>query len=232
MAAYKDDKYENDRSYVLGKTMADIVADGLRMDIIQKKIPTGSIITVKEVAERYGVSPMPVRDAFNTLKGEMLLEVSPYKHCKVLSIDRNYVSSIYDIVGALEGLLIEDFMRHVETELVNSAEKINEHIRLISESPDEYAIEEYSHLNTKFHQKLFSASYNEVAKKLYYYYNDTILNTFRVGYPVASDRLYESYKEHKAILDAIRAGDVDRVLKEVREHADKAKKDFLNNDLG
>ena len=98
----KDKRAANDtgNQYIVGQTMADYVADRLRMDIIQKRIPADSIITVKDISERYNVSLMPVRDAFHTLKGERFLEVVPYKHVKVLRIDREYVSNVYDFARA------------------------------------------------------------------------------------------------------------------------------------
>ena len=231
MAAYKDEKFENDRSYVLGKTMADIVADGLRMDIIQKKIPTGSIITVKEVAERYGVSPMPVRDAFNTLKGEKLLEVSPYKHCKVLSIDRNYVSNIYGLADAIEGLLLEDAINNASDELISSVEKINERIKNLVANMDEDAVSEYQHLNAKFHQRLYSVSTNTIAQDLNRYYNDTIIDSFRIEYPATLERLSACYEEHQAIIDAVKNRDIPAARAALRSHNDNAKADFLKNNL-
>ena len=56
-------------------TVAAQVTERLRSDIINKNIEPGSKITIKEISERYGVSNMPVREAFRTLEGEKLLEI-------------------------------------------------------------------------------------------------------------------------------------------------------------
>ena len=61
-----------------GNTLASKVTERLREDILSHKIEAGSHITIKNIAEIYGVSPMPVREAFRILEGENLLEVSPY----------------------------------------------------------------------------------------------------------------------------------------------------------
>lgn len=58
-------------------TVASKVTERLREDIISKKIEAGSRITIKEISERYGTSNMPVREAFRTLEGEKLLEITP-----------------------------------------------------------------------------------------------------------------------------------------------------------
>ena len=69
-----------------GKTIAAKVADQIRDDIICRKIEPGSRITVKEIADRYCVSSMPVREAFNMLCGEQLLEMSPYRGATVKAV--------------------------------------------------------------------------------------------------------------------------------------------------
>ena len=58
-----------------GATIANRVADQLRDDIVSHRIKPGSRITAKEIADKYGVSSMPVREAFSMLCGENLLEM-------------------------------------------------------------------------------------------------------------------------------------------------------------
>ncbi len=220
-----------ERPLSFGRTMADIIADGLRMDIIQKRIPAGSIITVKEVADRYGVSPMPVRDAFNTLKGENLLEVSPYKHVKVLSIDRDFVSDVYDFVSAMECLIIEEVCRNCSDELIDKAEHYNDRIRRMVENDDPDKEEEYGHLNERFHHTLYSAATNKVVIKQYNYYNDTILSSFRIEYPTSAKRLLKAHQEHQDIIDALRKRDAAAAAAALRRHNENAKADFLENSI-
>ena len=62
-----------------GATIANRVADQLRDDIVSHRIKPGSRITAKEIADKYGVSSMPVREAFSMLCGENLLEMNPYR---------------------------------------------------------------------------------------------------------------------------------------------------------
>lgn len=231
MAINNYGRYTNNRSYDFGKTMADNIADNLRMDIIQKRIPAGSIITVKEVAERYGVSSMPVRDAFNTLKGENLLEVAPYKHVKVLSIDREYVSNVYQLVAAIEGILVNETIDYGDEGLFSSAERVNELIGALAKNKVDKAVEEFLYLNGKFHQTLYSVCKNTIAMKLYSYYNDTILDSFRVEYPIKPERLEESYMEHVTLLTAIRNKDRKSSIELIKLHNDNAKEDFCKNDI-
>lgn len=92
---------------VADQTIATKVIEKLREDIINNRFETGSRITIKEISERYGVSPMPVREAFRTLEGEHFLEINPYKGATVLRIDEQFVRDVYGILRALECLLYE-----------------------------------------------------------------------------------------------------------------------------
>ncbi len=212
--------------YVLGQTMADYVADRLRMDIIQKKIPADSIITVKEIAERYNVSLMPVRDAFHTLKGEHFLEVVPYKHVKVLRIDKHYVRSVYDFARAIECLLIEDLIDKGTEETYAELERINKRIQRLGDE-DEVDAGELTRLNTQFHNVLYAPSTNDVAKTYFKYYSDTILNALRAEYKVEQRRLKSMVAEHTELIEAARSGDRERLLDCMTRHCIDARDDFL-----
>lgn len=69
-----------------GATIANRVADQLRDDIVSHRIKPGSRITAKEIADKYGVSSMPVREAFSMLCGENLLEMNPYRGATVIAV--------------------------------------------------------------------------------------------------------------------------------------------------
>lgn len=221
---------DTNNQYVVGQTMADYVADRLRMDIIQKRIPADSIITVKEISERYNVSLMPVRDAFHTLKGERFLEVVPYKHVKVLRIDKEYVRNVYDFARAIECLLIEDLLENGDEALYAELERINKRMRRLSDE-EEIDPEEVTQLNTQFHTLLYSTSRNAVAKHYFTYYSDTILNALRTEYKVEQGRLKSMVEEHQALIDAARAGDLEKLQKSMTKHCIDARDDFLKNEL-
>jgi len=216
--------------YVPGQTMADYVADKLRMDIIQKRIPADSIITVKEIAERYNVSLMPVRDAFHTLKGERFLEVVPYKHVKVLRIDKNYVRSVYDFARAIECLLIEDLIEKGDEEIYAKLERINNRMRRLSDE-ERIDAEELTQLNTQFHNVLYDPSTNDVAKTYFKYYSDTILNALRAEYKVEQSRLKSMVEEHQELIDAARSGDLEQLKACMTRHCIEARDDFLKHEL-
>mgnify|MGYP000733094313 CR=1 FL=1 len=91
-----------------GATIANRVADQLRDDIVSHRIKPGSRITAKEIADKYGVSSMPVREAFSMLCGENLLEMN-YRGATVIAVTPELVAQLNDLQYALESLFDRAF---------------------------------------------------------------------------------------------------------------------------
>ena len=85
---------EDTKDLISGKTIAVQIAEQLRVDILSRVIEPGSRITVKEIADRYNVSAMPVREAFNMLVGEQLLELNPYRGATVMAVTSELMAQL------------------------------------------------------------------------------------------------------------------------------------------
>ena len=117
-----------------GATIANRVADQLRDDIVSHRIQPGSRITAKEIADKYGVSSMPVREAFSMLCGENLLEMNPYRGATVIAVTPELVAQLNDLQYALESLLIELSMKKgYSEELLHQLEDVNAQMAALTE---------------------------------------------------------------------------------------------------
>ncbi|WP_372621973.1 GntR family transcriptional regulator [Falsiroseomonas sp.] len=88
-------------------TTADRVQDRLRGDILSGALKPGARITVEELAARYDVSQMPVREAIRVLSGEGVIETSPHRGARIVAVDAAFIRNVYDMREALEGMLAE-----------------------------------------------------------------------------------------------------------------------------
>lgn len=84
------------------------VADKLRSEILTGAIPPGTWLSQSELASRFGVSRIPVRDALQQLASERLVELVPGKGARAIEITQNELSQIFD----LRILLETDLLRH------------------------------------------------------------------------------------------------------------------------
>ena len=209
---------------VADQTIATKVIEKLREDIINNRFETGSRITIKEISERYGVSPMPVREAFRTLEGEHFLEINPYKGATVLRIDEQFVRDVYGILCALECLLYETALDEIDEEIIQKLRCINEQIRVIAELP--YGAAEYVDLNTRFHNTIMEHSKNQKALEMYTHYHE-IISTIRKKYTPVPERIRIGIEQHEKLIDALEKKDALLVKMAVDEHIKSALENFM-----
>lgn len=88
------------------QTTGGAVGDRLRADIEKGRLSPGARLDEAGLADRFGVSRTPVREAILALEREGLLERRPYKGCFVRSFDDRKIEQIFPIIGALEALAI------------------------------------------------------------------------------------------------------------------------------
>ena len=206
------------------QTITSQVVENLRRDILSKQIPAGSHIGVKEIAERYGVSNMPVREAFFTLAAEKLIEMSPYKGAEVLPINRQFIADIYEIQGMLEELMNVNTMPLLTEEDMNRLKQINRQMQSVEDTP--FGHQEYLRLNEMFHELVYEKSPNAFAAERWRYYHQ-IIRMLWTNYERVYDRMKQACEEHNKLIAAFEAQDADAVREIMHIHTDHAKETFL-----
>ena len=83
-----------------------LVLDAVRSDILGGCLPAGSTLRQEELADRFEVSRMPVREALERLEAEGLVEVLPSRRVRVAALSRAEIEDVYDMRAALEPLAV------------------------------------------------------------------------------------------------------------------------------
>jgi DNA-binding GntR family transcriptional regulator len=83
-------------------TRADWVDALLRAGILSGELAPGSRLVVADLAERYGVSPTPLREALRRLAAEGLVEWLPQRGARVATATRRDAEDLYELRLALE----------------------------------------------------------------------------------------------------------------------------------
>ena len=214
---------ETNQSNIVEKTLAVKIADRLREDIFCRRIQPGSRITTREIAEKYGVSNVPVREAFSILCGEYLIDNLPYKGVVVKAVTLEYIAEIIDLLYALENLLIELSMeRGYKAALIHKLEEINEQMGKLEGDENTWP-EKRIDINIRFHLTLFSPCEGHMAYELYEKYFRYI-SAIRKYYQIGVARTKQTVEEHKEILAAIESQDMDAAIAAVRKHSHNSKK--------
>lgn len=208
------------------QTLSTQIRERLRNEIIQKKLPAGMHISVKSIADRYGVSRMPVREAIQALSGERLLEINPYKGATVLQIDREYINYSNDLLAAIESLFSEDLVTSLDAEKISRLREIN---REIGRLQDKKSItQSYTALNNRFHALLHSVVSNRLAVEAYNRYHEILL-AVRLEYSPDPERVLQVVEEHEDILRAVELKNARQVESAVYLHSMKAKMNYMKS---
>jgi DNA-binding GntR family transcriptional regulator len=85
----------------------DVIAETLREEILRGEVAPGQALRQEELAERFGVSRLPVRDALLRLEAQGLVHVYPNRGAFVISLSADDVTEIYEMRLLLEGDILE-----------------------------------------------------------------------------------------------------------------------------
>lgn len=82
-----------------------VIADALIADIVEWRIKPGAWIREREIAQRFGVSHAPVREAFRHVAHIGLIQVVPWRGAHVIEIDRHAVTEVFELWKANFGVV-------------------------------------------------------------------------------------------------------------------------------
>jgi DNA-binding GntR family transcriptional regulator len=200
------------------------VTDIIRGQIISGEIPSDTRLTILAVAKKFGVSQMPVREAFQCLQGEGLLKVVAHKGAYVLALDPDRIRSFYLIRSVVEGLLARQSVHHMTDPILEKLKKINIQFKAAVENNN---LKKITSLNKEFHKNLYRCAEIPEAFDVYERY-EGLLTTLRHKYGFHRKRLEGMVVEHSVILDAISSKDGPGVENLVKIHIEKAMDDTLS----
>jgi DNA-binding GntR family transcriptional regulator len=100
------------------------IADSIRLRIIEGKLIGGEKLAERDIAEEFGTSRVPVREACKVLESEGYLEVRPRSGTMVKPMERKYMRTVGDVYVALIPLIILHALPHYNEKLLKKAEEI------------------------------------------------------------------------------------------------------------
>ena len=175
----------------------------------------GDRLVESELAERFGVSRTPVREALQRLETQRML-ARDGRSLIVASLDHNQLAELYVVRAELEALAARLAAKHAAPEEVRVLqEMIDEDHRQLS---DPQAL---SRSNRRFHHQIHLASHNRylVQQLDIVHRSMALLATTSLA---VEGRGRAALAEHQAIVDAIRAGAEDEAAAALRAHISRA----------
>jgi DNA-binding GntR family transcriptional regulator len=183
----------------------------------------GDRLVESELAERFGVSRTPIREALQRLETQSLL-TRDGRSLIVSSLDHNQMAELYVVRCELEGLAARLAARHATDEEVRVLRKMVEDDRKLLNDPAALA-----RANRRFHKQVHLASHNRflVQQLDLVYRSMALMATTSLA---IEGRGAIAIEEHQRIVDAIAAGDGEAAYRALREHISVAFETRLRHD--
>ncbi len=198
------------------RTIREIVQRQLTDDIHSGRIVPGEKLREVDLAERYGVSRGPVREAVRALEGQGLVSVQPNRGAVVTVLSADDLEEIYDILVEFERLALSRIALPVSRASLAPLERSFD---LMARTADP---ETWLMHNDEFHLTLFRLGGRERLCRLIADQLGPLRSYARV-YAKLEGRLAEANAEHRRLLDAAASGDANVLRTLTRQHRLQAK---------
>ncbi len=185
----------------------------------------GDRLVESDLAERFGVSRTPIREALQRLETQSLL-TRDGRSLIVSSLDHNQLAELYVVRAELEGLAANLAARHAAPEEVRVLRDMVTDDHALVDDPKAMA-----RANRRFHKQIHLASHNRflVQQLDLVHRSMALMATTSLA---ALGRPEDALREHDAIVTAIENGDADAAGDALRAHISKAFVTRLKLDSG
>jgi DNA-binding GntR family transcriptional regulator len=202
------------------RTTADTVASMLRNEIQRGQLPPGTRLRQNDVAQRFGVSTTPVREALALLQAEGLVRIDPHRGALVFHPTVADLRESYEMRGALESLAVTKAIPLLTDGVLDDLQKIIDRMRKVKDES------RWVELNNEFHLRLYEASGMPRLCSTIASLRDsssTYIHMF-VAHNLPGHRADD---DHQEILDACRARDTRRARKAIMAHINHTVDDLV-----
>jgi DNA-binding GntR family transcriptional regulator len=203
-----------------GANLNERVYDELRTRILTRQEPAGSKLSLHALADEIGVSRSPVHHALTRLVSEGLLTVQPRRGYYVSPVTDRAVAEGYDVRLALELLAAERTVGRVA----------DAHLRhfgdLLATTDEAISHEQWDAANAAFHEHQIDLAGNALLSRFYRELSvNLMMQVIRGGHVEGHANLVT---EHRRIVDAFRAGDLEAAERAIREHIETGRRIALD----
>lgn len=199
------------------RALRDVVCDALRERIIGGTLAPGERLVEDRLADELGVSRNPVREALRVLAVEGYVSLIPRRGAEVSTLSPELVDHIFEVRTALEALGARLACLNATPEGTDRLIQVIEEAEAAMRRRGGAA--RLPELNTRFHALVLELAGNPVLTGVMEPLRGRLQWIFS---RTAQSRAPASLSEHRALAEAIAAGDQDRAAQLAVEHVAQA----------
>ena len=194
----------------------------LKKALFSGEYKSGDELSLTDIAAKLGVSRTPVREAFQALEAEGLIELRMNKGAIVKPIDEKYITDHYEMRILLES----EAAARAAKNCMPEADKLIEKLMDTQKRMESLSTSEYEDLNFEVHTGIWTAADNMRLYKML----SNLWNGPSIGFTSPKlDHYIKSTQEHIDILTCIKNHDAKKAKKEMEQHIERSMDNILKN---
>ncbi|HEX7299136.1 MAG TPA: GntR family transcriptional regulator [Solirubrobacteraceae bacterium] len=197
------------------------VRDGLRQQILSLQRAPGDRILEVQIAEEFGVSRGPVREAIRALEGEGLVIREPRIGSMVVPIDERSAEELYSMREVMEAFAVRRALEQRPTQLLTTLSgTLGEMETAVSEGAAEALVES----DVAFHTAIIVASNHDLLLQAW----EGMTGLMKILMGLSARAGITDVDGHNLVIDAVRMRDADLCVQRLNEHLGIARANVMS----
>lgn len=200
------------------RSTAALVADSIRTSIVAGEFPPGTQLTETWLAGQLQVSRGPIREAFQRLIQEGIVEAEPHRGVFVVALDADAAADVYTARRAIEREAARELVRRGDAEVIRALDAL---VKTMAQAAKAGSWAAIAGIDLEFHETLVRSSGSERLSRMY----ATLLVETRLclaALGATSPDPRQVVAEHRSLVKALRSGDEAEVLSQIDRHLERS----------
>lgn len=194
------------------RALYEEVAELLRQRIFRRELEPGSWIDELKIAEEYGISRTPLREALKVLAAEGLVTMKVRRGAYVTEVSDKDLADVYHLLSLLESDAAGVVAERASDEEIASLQALHAELEAAVGERDRFFA-----INEQFHMRVLELARNRWREQMVADLRK-VMKLNRHNSLLKSGRIEESLAEHRAIVAALAQRDAALTVQRMREH--------------
>ncbi|MFM9901055.1 MAG: GntR family transcriptional regulator [Polaromonas sp.] len=194
------------------RALYEEVAELLRERIFSRELPPGSWIDELKLADSYGISRTPLREALKVLATEGLVTMKVRRGAYVTEVNEKDLTDVYHLLSLLESDAAGVVAATATPAQLAELQSLHDNLEAATGNRTRFF-----EVNEAFHRRLLAMADNRWRDQMV---DDLrkVMKLNRHNSLLKSGRIEESLAEHRALMAALTAGQADAAIQCMRQH--------------
>ncbi|PZQ77924.1 MAG: GntR family transcriptional regulator [Variovorax paradoxus] len=198
------------------RALYEEVAEQLRQRIFRRELEPGSWIDELKIAEEFGISRTPLREALKVLAAEGLVTMKVRRGAYVTEVSERDLADVYHLLALLESDAVAVVAERASNAQVAELKALHAELEAAAR-PGQVDREHFFAINERFHMRVLAIADNRWRDQMVADLRK-VMKLNRHNSLLKAGRIAESLAEHRAVMAAIEARDPQAAMACMQAH--------------